>query len=328
MAKNYSNSISNATGELTSSYYERDSLSGFVQDKVHITDKLEITPAIRYSWYSSFDRTTATGEVVKGRGGSNKITPVINSQYMFDDTLSAYLGWTNIFRPMRRSDYTAVDGVFKTPLQDEKGNTWTMGVRKDIAKDTSVGANYNLTKMSNAIARLPIWDAVTEKSTNTAVNARENKKAFNVTADHVLYDSLTISASYSYTRTEWKAKEGWILDPEWGYKSESDINLMINRLTPKNRYAINISYERDKLYVGLLTNIYTGMDTLAFTSNRFLVHDWNMNYEIIKNTTAYLTISNLGNEAYETAYYPTGGMGAQAMPGRCIIVGIKQKLKK
>jgi iron complex outermembrane receptor protein len=326
-ARNLNNSISNSTGELRTSYTERNTLRGFLQDKVHVTDKLEITPAIRYSWYSSFDTTNADGVNTKGRGKTNQITPVINLQYMFDDTLSTYGGWTSIFRPLRRSDYTTVDGVFKTPLEDEKGNAWTMGVRKDIG-DTSIGVNYNWTIMSNAIASLPIWDSATDSSSRTSVNAREDRKALNITVDHRILDSLTVTASYSYTRNEWKAKEGWVLDPEWGYSNEADINLMINRLTPRNRYTLNVSYERDNFYTGILTNIYTGMDHIAFTSGRFLVFDWNMNYQIAKDTTVYLAISNLSNAAYQTTYYSRGGLGAAAMPGRCAVIGIKQKMNK
>ena len=50
---------------------------------------------------------------------------------MFDDTSSMYLGWTRVFRPLRQGDYTTNDGVFKTPLLDEKGDAWTLGIRKD-----------------------------------------------------------------------------------------------------------------------------------------------------------------------------------------------------
>ena len=326
-SKNFSERINTNTGEITASNTERNSLRGFVQDKIHVTDKLEITPAIRYSWYSSFNSTNTAGETTKGRGSTKQITPVVNSQYKITDTLSAYGGWTRIFRPIRRQDYTAVDGVFRTPLEDEKGNAWTMGGRKEIG-DTIIGVNYNWTLMSNAIARLPIYDVAEDVNRTTAVNAREDRKALNFTADHRLTDNLTISGSYSYTKNTWKAKPGWILDPEWGYSNLSDLNLMINRVVPKNRYGLNISYDRDNLYIGLLTNLYGGMDKDLFSSNRFIVHDFNMSYQFIKGTTAYMRISNLSNEAYQTTYYARGGPGAAAMPSRAIVVGIKQKLDK
>lgn len=38
----------------TTSSVERESVLGYVQDKIHITDRWEITPALRYSYYSDF----------------------------------------------------------------------------------------------------------------------------------------------------------------------------------------------------------------------------------------------------------------------------------
>mgnify|MGYP002090229675 FL=1 len=323
-AKNYSKRINN-DGTITSSHVDRKSILGYIQDKIHITDKWDITPAIRYSKYSSFDTTNADGSVTQGKGDTHEITPVINTQYMFDDTSSMYLGWTRVFRPLRQGDYTSVDGVFKTPLLDEKGDAWTLGVRKDLSDKTSVAVHYDWTKMSNAIATLPIWDDTKAQFSNTAVNAKEDKKSFNITADHKFDEHVMLSASYSHMKDEWKAKNGWVLDPDWGYQDSSDINVAINSLRPQNHYSLNLSYENGKLYTGLLTNWYTGCNTRAFTDKRFLVLDWNLNYEITKDMTAYVLVSNLTNEAYETSYNSWNGVGSSAMPSRCIMVGMKYK---
>lgn len=323
-AKNFSKSISNKDNSVTTSHVDRKTIRGYIQDKIHINDKWDITPAIRYSKYSSFETTNAAGRT-QGKGDTHEITPVINTQYMFDDTSSMYLGWTRVFRPLRQGDYTTNDGVFKTPLLDEKGDAWTLGIRKDISDKTSLAVHYDWTKMSNAIATLPIWDDSKEEFSNTAVNAKEDKKSFNITADHRFDDHVMLSASYSHMKDEWKAKNGWILDPNWGYQNSSDINVAINSLRPQNHYSLNLSYENRKLYTGLLTNWYTGCSDYAFTNNRFLVLDWNLNYEITKDMTAYVVVTNLTNEAYETSYNSWNGVGSSAMPSRCVMVGMQYK---
>lgn len=320
-AKNFSKRY-DSYGKLTSSHVDRKTILGYVQDKIHISDKWDLTPAIRYSKYSSFETTNSSG-TIQGKGDTNLITPVINTQYMFDDTSSMYFGWTKIFRPLREGDYSITDGVFKTPLDDEKGDAWTMGVRKDLSDKTSVAVHYDYTRMSNAIAMLPIFDSASGDITSTAVNAKEDKKSFNVTLDHQFDEHFTLSASYSHMKDEWKAKNGWILDPSWGYSDSSDINVAINNLRPKNHYSLNLSYENGKLYTGLLTNWYTGCSDYAFTNNRFLVLDWNVNYEITKDMTVYALVTNLTNEAYETSYNSWNGVGSSAMPGRCWMVGVK-----
>ncbi len=318
-AKNFSKSYDN-TGKLTTSYVERKSILGYVQDKIHLSDKWDITPAIRYAKYSAFETTNSSG-TTQGKGDTNLLTPVINTQYMFDDTSSMYFGWTKVFRPLKQGDYTSVDGVFNTPLDDEKGDAWTFGIRKDLSDKTSIALHYDWTRMSNAIATLPI--SLNGEIKSTAVNAKEDKKSFNLTLDHQFDDHFTLSASYSHMKDKWLAKNGWVLDPSWGYNNSSDINTAINSLRPQNHYSLNLSYENGKLYTGLLTNWYTGCSSYAFTSNRFLVLDWNLNYELNKDLTAYVLVSNLTNEAYETSYNSWNGVGSSAMPGRCWMVGMK-----
>lgn len=323
-SKNYSKRY-DGNGKLSTSVVERKSINGYVQDKIHISDKWDITPSVRYSKYDAFENTNDKGQTTQGKGDTHLITPSINTQYMFDDTSSMYFGWTKVFRPIKQGDYNSVDGVFKTPLKDEEGAAYTLGVRKDFSDKTSVAVHYDWTRMSNAIATLPIFNNDKDQFESTAVNAKQDKQSFNITLDHQFDDHLSLSASYSHMKDEWKAKDGWILDPDWGYKDNADINVGINRLRPQNHYALNLSYENGKLYTGLLTNWYTGCSNFAFTSNRFLVLDWNLNYEVTDDMTAYVQISNLTNEAYETSFNAWNGVGSSAMPGRCFMVGMKYK---
>ena len=320
-SKNFSKKIED-NGSIKESHVTRKSLQAYLQDKIHISDKWDITPSIRYAKYSSFETTNDNG-TSQGKGDTHLITPVINTQYMFDDTSSMYFGWTKVFRPLKEGDYNSVDGVFKTPLEDEEGDAWILGVRKELSDKTSVAVHYDWTRMSNAIATLPIWDDKEGKLTSTAVNAKEDKQSFNITLDHQFDEHLTLSASYSHMKDEWKAKSGWVLDPSWGYNRPDDINTAINSLRPANHYSLNLSYENGKLYTGLLTNWYTGCSDYAFTDNDFLVLDWNINYQITDDITAYALVTNLTNEAYETSYNAWNGVGSAAMPGRCFMVGMK-----
>ena len=317
-ARNYSRSITN--GVEKSSYVQRKTLQAYVQDKIHLTDKWDFTPAIRYAKYSSFEHSTGT---TQGKGDTHDLNYTINTEYMFNDSTSMYAGWTKVFRPLREEDYSAVDGVFKTPLKDEEGNAWTFGVRKELSDKTTLAVHYDITKMTNAIATLPIWDEAQQKPVSTAVNAKEDKQSLNFTVDHQFNDHLTLSASYSHMKDKWKAKPGWILDDSWGYANESDINTAINSLRPQNHYSLNLSYENGKLYTGLLTNWYTGCSEHAFSNRRFLVLDWNVNYQLTPNMNVYLLINNLTNEGYETSYNSWNGIGSSAMPGRSVLVGAK-----
>nr|WP_311194148.1 TonB-dependent receptor [Selenomonas noxia] len=320
-AKNYAKSIQN-DGSIRESHTSRNSVLAYVQDKIHITPNWDLTPALRYSHYSGYESSTS-GAAVQGKGNATAITPALNTEFLFDDTLSMYFGWTKIYRPLRQGDYTLVDGVFKTPLKDERGDVWTLGVRKEFSQYTALAVHYDWTRMSNAIATLPILDSGTGTFKSTAVNAKEDKKSFNITFDHAFDKHFSMSASYTYMLDKWMAKPGWVLDPNWGYQSGSDLNTQINRLRPANHYALNLSYEKGKVYTGMLMNWYTGNSLSAFTDRQFLVLDWNFNYSFTPDLTGYITVNNLTNEAYQTSYNAWSGIGTAAMPGRSVMVGAR-----
>lgn len=322
-AKHFNSSVNAVTGVKTSTHTDRSTTSAYIQDKIHVSDKWDITPSLRYAHYSSWSSTNARNEATNGKGSTHLITPSVQSQYMFDDTASMYFGWTKVFRPLRRGDYNNPDQVAGGMLQDEKGDAWTIGFRKEFSKDSSFAIHYDWTRMSNSIARLPIYDLVSEETKNYYVNAKEDKKSFNMTYDQKIGKHVNMSLSYSHMKDKWMAKNGWVLSPDYVSLAGADINVAINRLRPANHYALNLSYENGKLYTGLLTNLYTGCSNYAFTNNRFLVLDWNINYKVNDDLTIYAICSNLTNEAYETSYSAGYGPGGAAMPGRCWMIGAK-----
>lgn len=324
-AKTYNRRYNRKSDKWTTTQVERDSVLGYIQDKIHINDKWDLTPAVRYSSYSTFEHKDDKGVKTINDSDSVNITPTISTQYAFDDTMSMYLGWSKVVRPVKSKDYatTVLNGG---TLQDEKGNVWTLGIRKDIDEKTTVAAHYDITDMSNAITSYSVW-AADDKGVydyiNKAVNAKENKKSFNLTVDHQFDDNWSLALGYTHMKDEWKAKDGMNFDPDISLDKNSNVNSMINSLRPANHYTANLSFEKDKWYTGLLVNYYTGMSTEAFTNSRALVLDWNLNYEINKDLTTYLSVTNLTNEGYENAYSSYNGIGAAPQPGRCIMVGMK-----
>ena len=320
-AKTVEKSYSRRTRKYVESTTSRNTVIGYVQDKIHITDNWDLTPALRYTYYSDYDYTGNAG--FKGKGKSHLITPVLNTEYLIDDTLSVYGGWTQIYRPVRQGDYTTLHGIYKTPLENERGDVWTLGVRKEFSQHSALAVHYDWTRMKNAIASFPIWDASIPGYESTAVNAREDKTSFNITFDHAFDKHVTMSASYSHMDDKWRVKSGWNVDPSWGLNGEDDINTQMNRLRPQNHYALNLSYENQKLYTGLLINWYTGNNLRAFTDRRFLVLDWNINYSFTPDLTGYITVNNLTNEAYQTSYSSYNGLGSSTMPARSVMLGAR-----
>lgn len=226
-AKTYSFSTNN-DGTVNSSHVQRKTVRTYVQDKIHLTDKWDFTPALRYTWYSSYENSLSNGthNTVKNSDDSS-FDYTLNTEYMFNDSTSMYFGWTRIYRPIKAGDYTADINTAPYPLQSEKGNAWTLGIRKDLTENMTLSINYDWTKMSNAIANLPIYDANGNQS-NLAMNASEDKQSFNITLDSKIGDHWTISAAYDHMKDDWKAKNGITLPDNWQSLAGSDVNTGIN----------------------------------------------------------------------------------------------------
>lgn len=88
-AKTYTKSLNRKDNTWKTTHVERDSILGFVQDKIHLSDKWDITPAIRYSNYSTFDKTNDAGTVSQGNTSSIIFTPTINTHFV---GISAFIG--------------------------------------------------------------------------------------------------------------------------------------------------------------------------------------------------------------------------------------------
>lgn len=314
----------NNYGDVKNTYSRRKSILGYLQDKIHITDKWDLTPALRYAHYSEFTGKKSDKSFEQIGGSSVTWTPSLSTEYAFSDSMSAYAGWTKVYRPIKQSDYSKVTPNGE-PLKDEEGNVWTVGIHKMFDDKTDVAVHYDWTDMSNAITYYTGRTADNKHFQSKAVNAKETKKSFNITVDHKISDRWNFSLGYTHLNDKWRAKDGMQFDSDLGLSDLSNVNTQINKLRPANHYTANFTYEQGKWYSGLLVNWYTGCDTEAFTHKRALVLDWNLNYEINKDISTYVTVTNLTNQAYENAYSAYNGKGAAPQPGRAWMFGVKYK---
>ena len=319
-SKYYNTQVS--TGKNTS--VKRDSILGYIQDKILLSDKWELTPSLRFAHYSDTNHISQDGVHSIGGASSNTITPSLNTQYRFDKDTSAYFGYSRVRRPLKPSDYTAVNDSNPANLQDEKGDVWTIGVRHDFSPNTTASVHYAYTRMSNAVVRYSIWDGAVSDFKLKYVNAKEVKKSINLSLQHQFNPHLSITAGYSHDFDKFSAKDGMTFDPELKW-ADGNVNSVINKLRPANTYTADLAYENGKLYTALTGTWYTGCNTMAYTSRRALVLDFNINYALQKDLTLYASVVNLTNQAYETVYTSYLGKGSWPQLGRHFLIGMKYK---
>ena len=303
---------------------KRDSVLGYIQDKILLSDKWELTPSLRFAHYSDVSHVSQDGVHSIGGASSNTITPSLNTQYRFDKDTSAYFGYSRVRRPLKPNDYTAANGTDPANLQDEKGDVWTIGVRHNFSPNTTASVHYDYTRMSNAVVRYSVWDRAASDFKLKFVNAKEVKKSINLSLQHRFSPHLTLTAGYSHAFDEFSAKDGMTFDPELKW-ADGNVNSVINKLRPANTYTADLAYENGKLYTALTGTWYTGCSTMAYTSRRALVLDFNINYAIQKDLTLYASVVNLTNQAYETVYTRYLGKGSWPQLGRHFLIGMKYK---
>ena len=307
---------------------ERSSINGYLQDKIFVSDKFEITPALRYAHYTDASEDDGKGGNETHGQTRGVFTPSLHMQYAFEKGTSAYLGYTRVHRPLRPNDYTSsyedpYGNELLANLKDERGDVWTIGLRHDFSKRTSASVHYDYTWMSNAVVGYNVLDpSDPTQSFYRAVNANELKKSFNLTLQHRFDKHLTVGADYFHTYDRYSAKDGMTFDPDLSL-ADGNVNSVINELRPANVYKFDIAYDNRRLNASLSGTWYTGMNTMVFTSTRKLIMDFNINYKLHKDMTIYASIENLTNAAYETVGSDYYGPAAYPELGRAFMIGAK-----
>lgn len=309
----------------TSTNVKQTTIDGYLQDKIHVNDKFEIAPSLRYQHADAVSTTSASGKVTNGGSAFSKVTAAVNAQYLINDGFSIFAGWTQINRPLHPYDYTLGAGLYEDQkLENDKGSAYTIGLKKRISDRTNVFANYDYTDMSNAVCSQSVWDYKNEEWATKSVNAKQTRKAFNLGINQKLDQHWGLGLSYSTIDEQWTAKRGMKFQPGLGIESGL-VNAYLNSTRPKNKYIADLTYSSGKWFSSLTTTIYSGMDDRYFTSNRFVILDWALNYNVSKDWSVYATVDNLTNEGYEVKFHPFYGKGAYALPGRSFMLGAKYK---
>ncbi|MCI5837283.1 MAG: TonB-dependent receptor [Veillonellaceae bacterium] len=302
---------------------DRKTVWGFVQDKISLNDKWQVTPALRYTRTGSVKKYTEEGKLTSTSDSASVVTGALATQYALSDSLTAYASWSQVYRPLKASDYNAKNGSEIAHLRNEEGNVWTAGIRKNWG-DLYFNANYSKTDMSNAVARISVKEKGATNLTTKFFNAKQDKEAVNFSLQKKLDKHWSAGLSYTYMKDKWTAKElgeaELIINETYG-----NINTAINQLRPANFYMANISYENKNFFADCNVNWYTGCSTIAFTSKRFLVMDLNMNYKLKDNVNVYASINNVTDEAWETTYTPYLAIGAWPQPARHYMMGVTYK---
>lgn len=291
---------------------KRNNFSAYVQDKIHVTDNWEVTPAFRYDHYGDYSIGTISGNNVSKSGKYSHGSLILSSQYLIDPSATIYASWAQVNRPLWSADFSS---TFEK-LNNEKGNAYNLGIRK-VYRGFAFDVNYSYIDMSNAIGQYSVVGP-NGKVSNRAINAVQKKRAINLGLHKKISDTWSVGMTYSYVHDDFKGKNVTV-DPDTG----TSVNVLVNSIRPVNKYGVDIGYRKDRFNADFSTMIYSGMNRRYFTDRRFIVSRLSMNYKMDDQLSVYAVVDNVFNEAWENKYYALCSIGAFPQSGRSFMFGVK-----
>ena len=76
-------STSSITGKETTTNVKQTTFVSFLQDKIHVNDRFEIAPALRFQWANAASTSREAGTTSEGNSKYSKVTAAVNAEYLF-----------------------------------------------------------------------------------------------------------------------------------------------------------------------------------------------------------------------------------------------------
>lgn len=265
----------------------------YLQDIYNMTDKWTLTPGVRYDHHSKF-------------GG--QITPKINANYNVDDSTDLYITYNKVFNAPNLDDlYYNQPGMYGDPnLNPEKGHVISAGINKKLNDKTSFGANYFVSKITDAIQWYSVPNSYDWKVQNVA---KQKKRGFELDIHNKLSDKYYADLGYSYIHVENnEANKGYVVDPT---------------NSQPNGYRVKVGFTDAQWNVNINGQSAAGRDTSRFVDSSYWVWNLATNYKVNDSTKVYFNIYNLGDKPYELVSSGTSDKGNYPMASRHFTMGVK-----
>ncbi|QDR79095.1 TonB-dependent receptor plug domain-containing protein [Sporomusa termitida] len=275
----------------------------YLQDIYHVTDKLIITPGLRYDHHSKF-------------GGQT--TPKLNASYSVDNTTDVYVAYNRVFNAPNLDDlyYYSPPGdswggmVGNPDLKPESGHVISAGVNKKISDATLLKLYYFASKLSDAIA----WKADDPNDYLTDYRPqnidKQKKRGFEIDLHHKISEKYYTEVGYSHVHIENNSDgAGYVVD---------------STNSQPNGYRVKLGYSSDQWNFNINGQGVSGRDTSRFIERGHWVWNMAVNYKMNDSADIYMNAFNITNEAYELLSGGTNNSrGNYPMAARNVQLGVK-----
>lgn len=267
----------------------------YLQDKIDLTDRWNVTPGIRVDHHSEFGTHTS---------------PSLSVGYKQNEKTNYYINYKSFFAAP--SLYHLYSSYGNKDLDPEEGNTVEFGVNHRFTDSLDGTFNVFHTHAKNLID----FDRTTSRYKNSG---KTNANGFSLSLNKEFSRHWNASLGYSYLHMQAKAGE----------------NINNDGALPESTLHVNVSYKADKFNASLdgrgVMNRYGSKESPEMRNySSYWVWDMAANYHFTKNATLFAKVNNIFDQfytdvgsSYGPSADPTQWQGWYSAPGRNFEVGMQ-----
>ena len=269
----------------------------YLQDKVDLTDRWNVTPGIRVDHHSEFGTHTS---------------PSLSVGYKKNEKTNYYINYKSFFVAPSLYNLYSPSPYGNKDLDPEEGNTVEFGVNHWFTDSLDGTFNVFHTHAKNLID----YDDTTSHYRNSG---KTNANGFSLSLNKEFSRHWNASLGYSYLHMQAKAGE----------------NINNNGALPESTLHVNVSYKADKFNASLdgrgVMNRYGSKESPEMRNySSYWVWDMAANYHFTKNATLFARVNNIFDQFYTDigSFYghdadPSRALGWYSAPGRNFEVGMQ-----
>lgn len=261
----------------------------YLQDKIDLTDRWNVTPGIRIDHHSEFGTHTS---------------PSLSVGYKQNEKTNYYINYKSFFAAPSLLHLYSSNG--NKDLDPEEGNTVEFGVNHRFTDSLDGTFNVFHTHAKNLID----YDYTTSRYRNSG---KTNANGFSLSLNKEFSRHWNASLGYSYLHMQAKAGE----------------NINNNGALPESTLHVNVSYKADKFNASLdgrgVMNRYGSKKHPEMRNySSYWVWDMAANYHFTKNATLFARVNNIFDQFYTDVGTSSDPYGTwYSAPGRNFEIGMQ-----
>ena len=268
----------------------------YLQDKVDLTDRWNVTPGIRVDHHSEFGTHTS---------------PSLSVGYKQNEKTNYYINYKSFF--VAPSLYHLYSSVGNKDLDPQEGNTIEFGVSHRFSDSMNGAFNLFHTHAKNILTFDNAYPYRAENSGKADING------FNLSLDKQFSSHWEAGIGYSYLHAP----------------AQNGKNINLNGVLPESTLNVNVTYKADKFNASLdgrgIMNRYGNKQHPEMRNYAsYWVWDMAANYHFTKNATLFARVNNIFDQFYTdvgSSYGPNAGPTQYpywySAPGRNFEMGLQ-----